>query len=150
VTLLLPRDTQAGEEDQPSDDGELQATISAQGNVLVVEDEPAVRGLVMEALGELGLQTIEAIDGPGGLEVLQSGVRIDLLVTDVGLPGLNGRQLADAGRLARPDLKILFMTGYAHKAAVGNGMLETGMELITKPFTIDQLSSKIRTMLEHK
>jgi PAS domain S-box-containing protein len=150
VTLLLPRDTQAGEEDQPSDDGELQATISAQGNVLVVEDEPAVRGLVMEALGELGLQTIEAIDGPGGLEVLQSGARIDLLVTDVGLPGLNGRQLADAGRLARPDLKILFMTGYAHKAAVGNGMLETGMELITKPFTIDQLSSKIRTMLEHK
>nr|WP_245654010.1 PAS domain-containing protein [Novosphingobium rosa] len=150
VTLVFPRDMQAGEEDQPSDDGELQATISAQGTVLVVEDEPAVRGLVIEALGDLGFQTIEAIDGPGGLEVLQSGVRIDLLVTDVGLPGLNGRHLADAGRLARPELKILFMTGYAHKAAVGNGMLETGMELITKPFTIEHLSSKIRTMLEHK
>ena len=116
--------------------------------VLVVEDEPAVRVLVLETLRELGYTALEAADGPAGLRVLQSDVQIDLLVTDVGLPGLNGRQLADAARELRPELKVLFVTGYAHNAAIGNGLLDPGMEMITKPFALDALADKVRAMLD--
>jgi PAS domain S-box-containing protein len=117
--------------------------------VLVVDDEATVRMLVTETLEDLGYAAIEANDGPTGLAILQSDARIDLLVTDVGLPGLNGRQLADAARLKRPNLKILFMTGYAHNAAIGNGAaLAAGMEIMTKPFALDDLAKKIRDMIE--
>ncbi|MDB5592701.1 GAF domain-containing protein [Enterovirga sp.] len=116
--------------------------------VLVVEDEPVVRDLVVEVLHDLGYQALEAIDGPSGLAVLQSGARVDLLVTDVGLPGLNGRQLADHARLTRPDLRVLFITGYAENAALASGFLEPGMEMITKPFPVDALASRIRQMIE--
>jgi DNA-binding response OmpR family regulator len=78
---------------------------------------------------------------------LRSSQAVDLLITDIGLPGLNGRQMADAARLVRPDLKILFMTGYAENAAMAGGFLEPGMELITKPFPIDSLAAKVRLML---
>src|SRR5258705_1775014 len=88
--------------------------------VLFVDDEPLVRMLVGEVLAELGYTAIEASDGSSALQVLRSDTRIDLLVTDVGLPGgMNGRQLADFGRTARPNLKVLFITGYAEKAAIG-------------------------------
>ncbi|WP_404480377.1 PAS domain S-box protein [Novosphingobium sp. BL-52-GroH] len=117
--------------------------------VLVVEDEPVVRGLILEVLDELGYQAIEAADGPSGLAILQSQRRIDLLVTDIGLPGLNGRQVADAGRAARPDLKVLFMTGYAENAAMASGFLEPGMAMITKPFAIDMLAGRIREIIEN-
>ena len=91
---------------------------------------------------------VGAADGAAGLKVLQSGARIELLITDVGLPnGLNGRQVADAARSLRPGLKILFITGYAENAAVGNGHLEPGMELLTKPFTMAALGSKVADML---
>ncbi len=116
--------------------------------VLVVEDEPIVRGLIAEELKELGYQAIEAADGPEGLAVLQSKTRIDLMVTDIGLPGLNGRQIADAGRELRPDLKILFMTGYAENAALASGFLEPGMEMITKPFAMEALATRMRGMIE--
>jgi len=116
--------------------------------VLVVEDEATVRMLVLETLAELGYAAIEAADGPSGLRVLRSDARVDLLVTDVGLPGLNGRQLADAGREARPGLRVLFITGYAHNAAVGNGVLEPGTEMMTKPFAMDALADKIRSMID--
>jgi PAS domain S-box-containing protein len=117
--------------------------------VLVVDDEPTVRMLVMETLEELGYDAIEANDGSAGLAVLQSDARVDLLVTDVGLPGLNGRQLADAARVNRPGLKVLFMTGYAHNAAIGQGAaLDPGMEIMTKPFALDDLAKKIRDMIE--
>ncbi|WP_421865150.1 response regulator [Parvibaculum sp.] len=116
--------------------------------ILVVEDEPMVRALVISALQDVGYQTIEAPDGARGLEYLRSDTRVDLLVTDVGLPGgLNGRQLADAGRLVRPDLKVLFMTGYAFHAAAGNWQLEPGMELINKPFEIDKLASRVQAII---
>lgn len=116
--------------------------------ILVVEDEPMVRALVISALQDVGYQTIEAFDGAGGLEYLRSDTRIDLLVTDVGLPGgLNGRQLADAGRLVRPGLKVLFMTGYAFHAAAGNWQLEPGMEIINKPFAIDKLASRVQAII---
>jgi PAS domain S-box-containing protein len=117
--------------------------------VLVVDDEPTVRMLAAEVIQGAGYVAIEAADGVAGLKILDSNVRVDLLVTDVGLPGgLNGRQVADAGRVARPGLKVLFITGYAENAVVGNGHLDPGMELLTKPFAMDALAKKIRDMVE--
>lgn len=117
--------------------------------VLVVDDEPTVRMLITDILEELGFTAIEAGDSAAGLKVLQSDVRIDLLVTDVGLPGgMNGRQMADAGRVSRPDLKVLFITGYAENAAVGSGQLAPGMAVMTKPFPMDAMAARIRSMIE--
>jgi CheY-like chemotaxis protein len=117
--------------------------------VLVIDDDPTVRMLIVDVLEEAGYQAIEAVDGAAGLKVLQSEVRIDLLITDVGLPGgMNGRQVADAGRSLRPDLKVLFITGYAENAVVGNGHLDPGMQIVTKPFAIESLGNKIREMLD--
>ena len=116
--------------------------------ILLVDDEATIRHLVEEVLDELGYTVIGAADGAAGLKVLQSGSRIDLLITDVGLPnGMNGRQVADAARALKPGLKVLFITGYAENAAVGNGHLERGMELLTKPFSLDDLTRKVRSML---
>ncbi|WP_295856244.1 GAF domain-containing protein [uncultured Xylophilus sp.] len=115
--------------------------------VLVVEDEAVVRGLIVEVLAGLGYRALEAADGPSGLALLQSPQRIDLLVTDIGLPGLNGRQMADAARLLRPALPVLFMTGYAETAALAGGFLDHGMELITKPFAMDALAGRLRAMM---
>jgi CheY-like chemotaxis protein len=99
-------------------------------------------------LDEQGYTVIGAGDGAAGIKVLQSGAKIDLLITDVGLPnGMNGRQVADAARALRPGLRVLFITGYAENAAVGNGHLEPGMELLTKPFTIEALSLKVADIL---
>ena len=115
--------------------------------VLVVEDDLIVRGLIVEVLSELGYSTLEAGDGQFGLQILQSDRRIDLLITDIGLPGLNGRQMTDAARVKRPDLKVLFMTGYAENAALANGFLEHGMEMVTKPFAMEVLATRIRAMI---
>jgi PAS domain S-box-containing protein len=115
--------------------------------VLVVEDEPVVRGVILEMLGEQGYRTLEAVDGPSGLRILRTDERIDLLVTDVGLPGMNGRQLADQARETRPELKILFITGYAESVAIADGFLQPGMEMITKPFDLGHLSRRVRTMI---
>ena len=112
--------------------------------VLVVEDDPSVRMLVLEVLHELGYTAHEAADAKEAMPILTSGRRIDLLVSDVGLPGINGRQLAVMARHHRPDLKVLFMTGYAESAAVRSGFLGEGMEMIVKPFALDVLASKIR------
>lgn len=116
--------------------------------VLIVDDEPSIRMLVTEVLEDLGYTAIEAADAASGLKVLQSDVRIDLLVTDVGLPGgMNGRQMADAGRVNRQGLKVLFITGYAENAAVGNGHLEPGMAVLTKPFVMEVLASRIKELI---
>jgi PAS domain S-box-containing protein len=117
--------------------------------VLVVDDEEAVRMLVVEVLKDLGYESLEAEDGTSGLKILQSNTRIDLLVTDVGLPGgMNGRQLADAARSVRSDLKVLFITGYAENAVINQGHLEPGMQIMTKPFAMEALGTKIRAMIE--
>ena len=120
--------------------------------ILVVDDEATIRHLIDEVLDDLGYAVIGAADGAAGLKILQSGARVELLITDVGLPnGMNGRQVADAARVMRPDLKILFITGYAENAVVGGGQLEPGMELLTKPFSLSDLSRKVTDMLgEHK
>ena len=116
--------------------------------VLIVDDEPTVRMLVTEVLEDLGYTAIEAADGAAGLKLLRSDVRIDLLVTDVGLPGgMNGRQMADAGRVVRPGLKVMFITGYAENAVVGNGHLEPGMAVLTKPFVMEALASRIKDLI---
>jgi CheY-like chemotaxis protein len=125
-----------------------QAATTAEGLVLVVEDEVLVQMLVLEVLDELGVQVLEANDGPSALEIIQAEPGIDLLVTDVGLPGMNGRQLAEAARAIRPDLRVLFVTGYAEKAADSGAFLGPGMEMITKPFALEQLSGKVAEMLK--
>ena len=113
--------------------------------VLVIDDEAPVRTLVREVLEEAGFAVLEAGDGKAGLGIVQSNARIDLLVTDVGLPGgMNGRQVADAARVSRPRLKVLFITGYAENAVVGNGQLDAGMAILTKPFTMTSLEAKVR------
>jgi len=141
--LYLPRHRgQAGVDELP--EAPPAETAHTGETVLVVEDEEVVRGLVVEVLKELGYRTLEAADGLQGLEVLQSDQRIDLLITDIGLPGLNGRQIAEAGRRKRDGLKVLFMTGYAENAAVASGFLEPGMAMITKPFAMEALATRIR------
>ncbi|MBB4859861.1 PAS domain S-box-containing protein [Novosphingobium chloroacetimidivorans] len=148
IKLYLPRH-RGEDESQVHDDEPCEAPGSESGEVvLVVEDEPVVRGLIVEVLSELGYRAIEAVDGPQGLAVLQAPGKIDLLVTDIGLPGLNGRQVVDAARLTRKDLKVLFMTGYAENAALASGFLEPGMALITKPFAMDVLATRIREIIE--
>ena len=117
--------------------------------VLVVEDEPVVRKIVLEVLDQLGYQSIEAASGEAGLEVLGSGQAIDLLISDIGLPGLNGRLLADAAKQLHPGIKVLLMTGYASGAALAAGFLAPGMELITKPFTVQALALRIREIIEN-
>jgi PAS domain S-box-containing protein len=117
--------------------------------VLVVEDEDIVRLLVVEVLNDLGYRALEAVDGSSALRILQSAQRIDLLITDIGLPDVNGRQVADAARVKRPNLRILFMTGYAETAA-SSAFLEAGMEIVTKPFTMDNLAVKIQHVVERR
>ncbi|KQM80039.1 ATP-binding protein [Xylophilus sp. Leaf220] len=125
-------------DDHRSEDGET---------LLVVEDEPVVRALVLDLLQGLGYRTLEAPEGAAALRILQGPQRVDLLVTDVGLPGMNGRQLYDAAVATRPGLKVLFMTGYAENATLANGFLQPGMEMITKPFAMEKLATKILKML---
>ncbi len=149
VCLYLPR--HLGEADRAEDLPELaDAPRAEQGEtVLVVDDEPTVRMLVTEVLEDLGYTAIEAADGPAGLKVLQSDVRIDLLVTDVGLPGgMNGRQVADAARVVRPELKVLFITGYAENAVLSHGHLDPGMHVLTKPFAMEALASRIKELID--
>ena len=120
--------------------------------VLIVDDEPTVLMLLTDILEDLGYTAIEAADSAAGLKILQSDIRIDLLITDVGLPGgMNGRQMADAGRVSRPDLKVLFITGYAENAVLANGHLMPGMAVLTKPFAMDTMAARIRSLIEaHK
>jgi len=147
LSLYLPRHTGDGTAEDTATAPPPENVARGQGTVLVLEDEPIVRAIVVEVLEDLGLQIIEAETGPAGLEILQSSRPIDLLVTDVGLPGLNGRQVAEAARVLRPALKILLMTGYAETAAMSGTPLESGMEIITKPFAIAALATRINEIL---
>ncbi|OBS39955.1 response regulator [Pseudomonas syringae] len=147
VQLFLPRFKGLASEAEQS--FQSNAIYAENGEtVLIVEDDPAVRTLVSEVLGELGYTFIEAGEASDAVPILESGQRIDLLISDVGLPGMNGRQLAEIARQLRPELKVLFITGYAEHAAVRGGFLDTGMQLITKPFAFDHLTSKVREMIE--
>jgi PAS domain S-box-containing protein len=148
LCIYLPR--HLGNAEEPDQPEEVAPVPRGDGEtVLIIDDEPTVRMLVSEVLGDLGYTAIEAEDGAAGLKVLNSGTRIDLLVTDVGLPGgLNGRQVADAARSVRPNLKVLFITGYAENAVLSHGHLDHGMHVMTKPFAMDSLATRIRDLIE--
>ena len=151
MCLYLPRHYGEAEAGERAPVASEPAASGGGGTVLVVDDEPTVRMLVSEVLEEKGYRVLEAHDGAAGLAMLRSDLRVDLLITDVGLPGgMNGRQLADAGRSLRPSLPVLFITGYAENAAVGDGRLDPGMQLLTKPFTMDALAGKALAILEHE
>jgi PAS domain S-box-containing protein len=145
VTLYLPRSRRSEEPVEPQAPG-----MPAKGSgeiVLVVEDDASVRLTVVEVLRDLGYEAIEAVDGKSAIPILESRQRIDLMISDVGLPGMNGRQVADIARHHRPHLKVLFITGYAENAAVRSGLLAPGMQMITKPFAIEALAAHIREMI---
>ena len=148
VCIYLPRhlgEAEAGE--GAAELSDLPRAVQGE-TVLVVDDEPTVRMLVVEVLADLGYTALEAGDGPAGLKLLNSDVRIDLLVTDVGLPGgMNGRQVAEAARSIRPALKVLFITGYAENAVLSHGHLDPGMHVLTKPFAMEMLASRIRGLI---
>lgn len=147
VCIYLPRHHGDEETVGVDDDVALLECVGAQ-TILVVDDEATIRHLIDEVLDDLGYTMIGAADGAAGIKVLQSGAKIELLITDVGLPnGMNGRQVADAARALRPGLKVLFITGFAKNVAIGNGHLEPGMELLTKPFSLEALSTKVAEML---
>ena len=115
--------------------------------IVVCEDDFLILMNTAEMLRELGHDAEETADGRSALEALARG-GVDILLTDVGLPGgLNGRQLADAARTFRPDLKVLFMTGYVHDVDSGGVALEPGMEIITKPFTSDRLAAQVEAFI---
>jgi CheY-like chemotaxis protein len=148
VKIYLPRYFGEATDDSAGIQAAEPARAESGETVLVVDDEPTVRMLIGDTLAELGYRAIEVGDAKSGLKLLESDVKIDLLITDVGLPGgMNGRQMADAARRCRPDLKVLFITGYAENAAIGNGHLEPGMHVLTKPFAMEKLASKIRAII---
>jgi CheY-like chemotaxis protein len=147
MCVYLPR--HVGETETVDEPEAAQQSEEGHGEiVLVIDDEPTVRMLICDVLLENGYTPLQAADGPTGLKILRSPVRIELLITDVGLPGgMNGRQIADAARVSRPDLKVLFITGYAENAVVGNGHLERGMAVLTKPFVMATLGNRIRELI---
>ena len=145
VKLYLPRDFRA---EAPAHERITSGADGGSETVLVVEDHEGLREYSAGVLRELGYCVLEAPDGEAGLELLRERPEVDLLFTDVVLPGLNGRQLADQALEFRPDLKVLFTTGYTPNAIVHNGRLDDGVSLITKPFTFDSLASKVRKMLD--
>ncbi|MCQ4313098.1 response regulator [Pseudomonas stutzeri] len=134
-------------EDAPTAASLVSAPVEGQ-IVLVVDDEPNVRTLVSEVLQEMGLKTLEAADGPNGLRILDGNMHLDLLISDIGLPGgMNGRQLADAAREKRPSLRVLFITGYADGSVLHRSNVLHDYEVLTKPFSITALEDKVRSML---
>ena len=148
VTLYLPRDLSDGEA-EPAPARVAVEGAQAGESILVVEDEPSVREIIVSVLAELGYAYAEAGDAESALVLLDGPRHFDLLVSDVGLPGLNGRQLAEIAMGKRPELKVLFVTGYAEQAAVQSRFLSDNMQMITKPFVVDELAQRIRTILRN-
>lgn len=146
ISLYLPR--HVGQSEPVSSEPSSNIHSTGDLKVVVIDDERNIRMLMSDALREQGYTVSEAENGATGLQVLQSLNKVDILVTDVGLPGgMNGRQLADSARLSLPNLRVLFVTGYADGAAVDGESLETGMSVLIKPFTLTEFTSKVRQML---
>lgn len=147
VEIYMPRDAKALVANEMLEEPAME-TATGSGTILVVEDEVLVQMLVVDYLTDLGYSTLEASDATSALAIIDSPQVIDLLVTDVGLPGMNGRELAEKARTLRPDLKILFATGYAEGATSRSGFLAPGMDMVSKPFDLDKFGDKIDTMLK--
>jgi signal transduction histidine kinase/ActR/RegA family two-component response regulator len=148
VFLYLPRHDGPAEPVEEGSTGIPDGPAGSGETVLVVDDESTVRLLIVDVLRDMGYRVIEAADSAQGMAILRSSVRIDLLVTDVGLPGgMNGRQLAEAARELRHELNVMFITGYAESAVLNSGHLSPGMQLLTKPFTVDALVTGIQAAM---
>lgn len=149
VCLYLPRYQGAMEDAlEPDEADSSPGRTRRPKTVLIVDDEATIRMLLAEGLADEGYELLQAEDGRGGMAVLNSGRPIDLLITDVGLPGgMNGRQLADAARVGRPGLKVLFITGYAETSVLSGGDLDEGMHILTKPFELKVLARRIDGIL---
>lgn len=148
VRIYLPRHEAVSDH---SVESEVQTPPSTRPGlrVLVVDDEPTVRMMIVDALGLIDIECFEAHDGPAALALLDQDIEIDLLVTDVGLPGgLNGRQVADETRRRCPNLPVLFVTGYADSVVLHKDGSETGIDVLTKPFTLDDLQQRALTLIE--
>jgi PAS domain S-box-containing protein len=151
VKIYLPR--YEGKAAEKHDDLAVEQLPRAEAGetVLVVDDEPIIRMLIGDTLTELGYTGIEAGDAASGLKVLESDVAIDLLITDVGLPGgMNGIEMAEKARQRRPALKVLYVTGYAENAAISNGGLPPGANVLSKPFPMDKLAARIRSIIQER
>jgi len=151
MCLYLPRHYGASDEvEQTAEERTVKRPGSGE-TVLVVDDEPSVRMLIVEVLEELGYLAIEAGEGPAALKLLQSVPRVDLLITDLALPGgVDGRELADRARTLKSGIRVLFITGYAENAVISNGQLEPGVQLLHKPFSIQVLASRIKDILSRR
>ncbi|CAN5265476.1 response regulator [soil metagenome] len=149
VSIHLPHLEGALETDESAATAQSGSAAPGAGVVLVIEDEAPIRDTLVEVLGEAGYQVLSAADASSGLSILHGPQRIDVLVSDIGLPGgMNGRQIADAARAAaRPSLPVLFITGYAATKAVRDGELADGMELMTKPFDLDAFVQKVGELM---
>jgi PAS domain S-box-containing protein len=151
ICLHLPRFFGALDLDGDVEDAPAATHSQGQRTVLIVDDEATIRMLLSEGLADAGYELLEAGDGREGLAILNSGRTLDLLITDVGLPGgMNGRQLADAARVGRPGLKVLFITGYAETAVLSGGHLDPGMHILTKPFELKVLARRIDAILSEE
>jgi CheY-like chemotaxis protein len=148
VKLYFPRHHGAAAADAETNDLDRPSAVSGE-TILVVEDNEDVRAYSVTILKELGYHVLEAVDAESALMLIQGGARIDLLFTDVVLPGQSGRALADAAKSLRPHLKVLFTTGYSRNAIVHHGRLDPGVRLLPKPFTFDQLASRVRDLLDN-
>jgi PAS domain S-box-containing protein len=148
VKIYLPR-LVGGEAESAKPLQQLAPEGGNRETILVVEDDEDVRRAAAENLRELGYRVLEAGDGPTALALLEQHAEIDLLLTDVVLPGgMNGAQVAASLRAARPGVPVLFTTGYARNAIVHHGRLDAGVHLLTKPFTFEDLAHKIRDLLD--
>ncbi|UNK41009.1 response regulator (plasmid) [Shinella sp. H4-D48] len=148
ICIYLPRHAGDQQEEEPPVENDPISASDTLGTILVVDDEPLVRMVAVEILEDLGYVVLEAGDGPSALKILQSRPEICLLVTDVGLPnGMNGRQLADVVRETRPELNVLFVTGYAENAVLNHGHLDRGMQVVTKPFSSETLARRVKDLI---
>jgi signal transduction histidine kinase len=147
VKLYFPRFM--GEAAAPIAESVVDAPLASHDEVvLVVEDNADVRSYSVMVLGELGYRVLEASDATSAMVIIGSSARIDLLFTDVVLPGKSGRVLADEARKVRPELKVLYTTGYSRNAIVHHGRLDPGVQLVSKPFTFDELAKRVRSVLD--
>ena len=149
IKIYLPR-TFAPSEQEPSLAAPTAAESGQCGTVLLVEDNADVRRYIADALASLGYGCLQAADGPAAIRLLEEHRDVAVLLTDVGLPGLNGRQLAEQARRREPHLKVLFTTGYARNAIVRHGILDRGVDVLVKPFTVDELGRKLQRALQHE
>jgi len=148
IKIYLPRLQGDLGEDQDSEPGRPLSRGEVREVVLVVEDEPTVRQFSADALIELGYRVLEADGAAAALRLLDAYPEIVLMFTDVVMPDVNGAKLAEEARRRRPELKILFTTGYTRNAVVHNGVLDPGVDIIGKPFTLEALSEKLRAVLD--